>query len=379
MVKVCIVQRRLTHYRVPLFGALRELLAQRGIRLELVVGQGTPAEEKKQDAGELPWAQTSPTRYLLGDRLCWQPLRNHVAGAELVIVTQENKLLQNHLLMALPRRFKLAFWGHGANLQSDRPEGVKERFKRWTTRKVDWWFAYTDMSAALVRAAGFPDTRITVLNNAVDTSELRRQHRSVGPDEARALRDTLGFGDGPVGIFVGSLYADKRLDFIFSAAEQIRRAVPDFQLLVVGDGPERDAVRAWCDARTWASWTGARFGREKAACLKLSDIMLNPAALGLGILDAFACGVPIVTVDSGKHGPEAAYLIPGTNGLMTIDDLDTYVHACVSLLSNPVRLDALREGCAASAEEYTIEHMAQRFADGIERCLNAPRYSGRGV
>ncbi len=378
MIKVCIVQRRLTHYRVPLFGALREMLAERGIHLELVVGRGTPAEEKKRDVGELSWAQTTPVHYLLGERLCWQPLRAHVADADLVIVTQENKLLQNHLLMVLPRRFKLAFWGHGANLQSDRPDGMKERFKRWTTRQVDWWFAYTDMSAALVRAAGFPDARITVLNNAVDTSELRRQYRSIEPEEAQALRASLGFGDGPVGIFVGSLYADKRLDFIFAAAERIRRAVPDFQLLIVGDGPERDVVRAWCDARTWASWAGARFAREKAACLKLADIMLNPGALGLGILDAFACGVPAVMVDSGKHGPEAAYLKSGKNGLMTIDDLDAYVHACVSMLQNSARLDALREGCAASADEYTIEHMAERFADGIERCLNAPRYQGRG-
>lgn len=379
MRRVVIVQRRLTHYRVPLFEALRERLRARGIELDLLAGQGTPEEARKRDAGELPWAQALPTRYLAGGRLCWQPLRGRVDDADLVIVTQENKLLQNHLLMALPRRFKLAFWGHGANLQCDRPGGVKERFKRWTTRQVDWWFAYTDMSAALVGAAGFPAARITVLNNAVDTSELRRQCQSVEPEEAQALRASLGFGDGPVGIFVGSLYADKRLDFLFAAAERIRRVVPNFQLLLVGDGPEREAVRAWCDARAWARWAGARFGREKAACLKLADIMLNPGALGLGILDAFACGVPVVMVEACKHGPEAAYLKPGVNGEVTIDDLGAYVHACVNLLGNPDRLDALREGCEVSAGEYTIEHMAQRFADGIERCLEAPRYEGRGA
>ena len=61
----------------------------------------------------------------------------------------ENKLIQNHLLLLGPRRFRLAFWGHGANLQSDNPHGLKERFKRWTTNRVDWWFAYTQMSADL--------------------------------------------------------------------------------------------------------------------------------------------------------------------------------------------------------------------------------------
>lgn len=366
---VCIVQRRLTHYRVPLFETLREVLAERSIRLELLVGRGTPAEEKKHDAGELPWAKAIPTHYLAGGRLCWQPVQCHLGGANLVIVTQENKLIQNHWLLLAPRRFKLAFWGHGANLQSDNPNGLKERFKRWTTNRVDWWFAYTQMSAGLVEAAGFPDSRITVLNNAVDTSELQRQRQSVTPEETHALRESLGFGVGPVGVFVGSLYADKRLDFLFAAAEAIRREVPDFNLLIVGEGPERDKVQAWCAANPWARWVGARFDREKVAYVSVAQLMLNPGLVGLGILDAFVCGVPMLTTDCGIHSPEIAYMENGVNGVMTANRLDAYVEACVRLLRDPQALDGLRAGCAASAQEYTVENMARRFADGIENVI----------
>ncbi len=371
MVKVCIVQRRLTHYRVPLFVALRELLAERGIQLELVVGQGTPAEEAKQDAGELPWARSIPTHYLAGGRLCWQPVQHHLAGADLVIVTQENKLIQNHLLMLAPRRFKLAFWGHGANLQSDNPNGLKERFKRWTTNRVDWWFAYTQISAGLVEAAGFPDSRITVLNNAVDTAEMQRQRQSVTQEETHVLRESLGFGTGPVGVFVGSLYADKRLDFLFAAAEAIRREVPDFHLLIVGEGQERDKVEAWCVAHPWARWVGARFGREKVAYVSLAQVMLSPGALGLGVMDAFVCETPMITTDCGNHGPEIAYLENGINGVMTADDPNAYVEASVHLLSDTQALEALRLGCVTSAKEYTVENMARRFADGIADAIAA--------
>lgn len=371
MTKVCIVQRRLTHYRVPLFTALREALAERDIQLELLVGRGTPAEEKKHDAGGLPWAKSIPTHYLAGGRLCWQSAQRHIAGADLVIVTQENKLLQNHLLMLMPRRFKLAFWGHGANLQSDNPSGLKERFKRWTTNRVDWWFAYTKMSAGLVAAAGFPDNRITVLNNAVDTSELQRQLQSVMVEEKRALRESLGFGAGPVGVYVGSLYVDKKLDFLFSAAEAIRCEVPDFHLLIVGEGPQRDKVQAWCGANPWAHWVGARFGREKAAYVSLAQVMLNPGLVGLGILDSFVCGVPMLTTDCRIHSPEIAYLENGINGVMTVDDLKPYVEACVHLLRDAQALEALRDGCKASAQEYTVENMARRFADGVADAIAA--------
>lgn len=379
MTKVCIAQRRLTHYRIPLFETLRTALVGRGIKLDLLVGRGTPAEEKKSDVGELSWARSIPTHYMAGGKLCWQPVGRYVAGADLVIVTQENKLLQNHLLMALPRRFKLAFWGHGANLQSGRPDGFKERFKRWTTNRVDWWFAYTQMSEGLVRAAGFPGDRITLLNNAVDTSELRRLRQSVTAEEVRALRTALGLSAGPVGVFVGSLYADKRLDFLFEAASAIRVQVPDFHLLIVGEGPERAKVEAWCAVHPWARWVGAKFGRDKVAHLAVAQIMMNPGLVGLGILDSFVCGVPMLTTDCGIHSPEIAYLENGVNGLMTSNDPQSYEGACVRLLQDPAELNRLRAGCEASASEYTVENMAQRFADGIERCLNAPRYPGRGV
>ncbi len=378
MKRVVIAQRRLTHYREPLFDTLRERLRERGVELDLLVGRGTPQEEKKQDVGYLSWAKTIPTHYLAGGRLCWQPLKIHLEEGDLLIVTQENKLLQNHLLMLKPRRFKLAFWGHGANLQSGNPGGFKERFKRWTTNRVDWWFAYTQISADLVKAAEFPDERITVLNNAVDTAEMQRQQQSVTQEETQALRATLGFGARPVGAYVGSLYADKRLDFVFDAAEAIRSVVPDFHLLIVGEGPERDKVQAWCAARPWARWVGARFDREKMAYLSVAQVMLNPGLVGLGILDAFVCGVPMLTTDCDLHSPEIAYLENGVNGLMTADDLNAYVGACVRLLREEGALAVLRAGCAAAALEYTVENMAQRFSDGIERCLQTPRCAGGG-
>ena len=368
---VCIIQRRLPHYRVPLFEALREMLADRNIRLDILVGKGTTAEEAKNDTGVLPWATPIQTHYLAGERLCWQSVQGHLGAADLVIVTQENKLILNHLLMLAPRRFKLAFWGHGANLQSGNPRGLKEGFKRWTTNRVDWWFAYTQMSADLVTAAGFPCGRITVLNNAVDTFELRQQRQSVTPEETRALRESLGFGNGPVGVFVGSLYTDKRLDFLLSAAEAIRREVPEFHLLIVGDGPVRDKVQAWCAIHPWARWIGARFGREKAAYISLAQVMLNPGLVGLGILDAFVCGVPMLTTDCGIHSPEIVYLENGVNGVMTVDDLDAYVLATVHLLSDKQALDALRTGCSDSGKEYTVENMARRFADGVVRAVAA--------
>lgn len=371
MHSVCLVQRRLTHYRVPLFTLLRQQLATAGIELKLLVGEGTKAERNKHDAGELDWAIRIPTRYFANGRLCWQPLGPALRNTDMVIVTHENGLLYNHLLLLRQSRFRLAFWGHGANFQSRNPNGWKERYKRWSINRVHWWFVYTDQGADLVTAARFPASRVTVLNNAVDTSELRRQKESVTAEETQALRKSLGFGTGPAGVYVGSLYSEKRLDYLFAACEAIRREVPDFHFLIIGDGPDREKVRAWCDTHPWAHWAGARLGREKIVYMSLAQVMLNPGLVGLGILDAFVCGVPMLTTDCGIHSPEIAYLENGKNGFMTADVAEDYVAAAVRLLRDPTALGVLRAGCAASAAEYTVENMAQRFSEGIIRCLKA--------
>ena len=370
---VVVTQLRITHYRVAFFETLRRELDARGIRFSLLYGQPDPSEIDKHDEGEIEWATRVKNRYLRCGRnfLAWQPLPLVLQNVDLIVITQENRTLSNYLRL-LRRNTngpKVAFWGHGANLQSNNPNGFKEFFKRWTTRQVDWWFAYTQLSADLIVAAGFPSNRITVLNNAVDTAKLRRQLQSITLEEKNALRESLGFGAGPAGVYVGSLYAGKRLDFLFAAAEAIRRDVPDFHLLIVGDGPERDKVQAWCAAHPWACWVGAHFGKEKVAHVSLAQVMLNPGLVGLGILDAFVCGVPMLTTNCGIHSPEIAYLENGRNGVMTEDDLEAYAHACIRLLRDPEGLSHLRAGCAASADKYTVENMVRRFADGIELAL----------
>lgn len=372
---VSIVQRRMTHYRLPLFTQMRDLLAARNVTLRVLHGDGTAAEASKADAGALAWATRLPTRYLLDGRICWQPFMAQAAGSDLVIVTQENKQVNNLLAMLSPRRPALAFWGHGRNMQSNQPDGLLERFKRWTTNRVDWWFAYTELSAAFVRGDGYPAERITVLNNSIDTQELRADVDLARKTPRAALREALGLrAEGPVGIFVGSLYADKRIGFLLDAAQHIQALVPDFQLVLAGNGPERSQVEAAAARHAHVHYLGNVRGARKAQLLAAADVMLNPGLVGLGILDAFVAGVPMLTTDCHIHSPEISYLQHDDNGLMTADTLAAYVEATVGLLGDPSSLQRLSRGAAAASGHYSVERMAQRFVDGICDCLdNTPR------
>ena len=176
MNKVVVLQHRLLHYRTALFEQLRANCA--GIELHLVHGQATRREQAKKDEGSLSWANKVENRaWEVGDRdWIWQPFPQHLRDADLVLLMQENRLLSNYPFL-LKRFFtgpKIAFWGHGANFQSDAPAGLREQWKRWWLTRVDWWFAYTQPTVDIVRAAGFPAERITRLDNAIDTGGFKR-------------------------------------------------------------------------------------------------------------------------------------------------------------------------------------------------------------
>lgn len=373
--RVLVVQRRMSHYRVPFFETLRADMRQAGLELALAYGEPTAEEATKRDGATVEWAVRLPTRYLLGGRLCWQPFGHLSAAAALTVITAENKLVCNLAEQFGARGRRVALWGHGGNLQGD-PSSLRERFKARVALRADWWLAYTSMSRDLVSALGFPQERITVLNNAVDTTELAAQFAAVTPQAQAALRAELGVGGGPVGVYVGSLYEEKRIEFLLEAAGALHQAVPGFSLLVIGGGPQQHLVTAAAARNPWIKALGIRKGADKALAASLADVMLNPGLVGLNILDSFAGGLPMLTTDCRLHSPEIAYLDSGRNGVMTENTLAAYVQACVALLADGSRLQAMRAACLADARLYTVAEMSRRFTEGALAALAAPVYRG---
>lgn len=368
---VVIIQRRLCDYRELLFEQLKILLSQDGIKLRLLYGEPTVQEQTKRDTVDIAWGEKLITRYLWGNRICWLPFFSNVRGADLVIVTQENKLVCNLWPLFGWRNYKFAFWGHGKNMQGlpTKWGKLKERVKFFTTNRVDWWFVYTGISQQLVSGLGFSEDNITNLENSVDTLGLKALCEAVTSAEIEAIRSDLNLGSGPIGLYVGSLYKDKRLEFLLSAGQLISQKIPDFRLVVIGAGPQRALIKNAQTEYPWLRYVGRQTERNKAQYLKMVSVLLNPGLVGLGILDAFAAGIPIVTTDCGLHSPEIDYLRHGENGFMTISTLEDYVQTVERILTDTALAAHLQKGCLEAANHYTVENMAANFRAGILKAL----------
>ncbi len=361
--RVLFAETQLPHYRIVFLQALRCWLDGYGVDFDFMYGDLPSGEASGDGTDLLPWALRMPPARLRGERWRWQPFPTD--GYKLVIVSQENGLLYNHWLCRPWRSFKLAFFGHGANLGSKNRDGWRERFKRMTTLRADWWFAYTGLSQRLVLDAGFPADRITRVNNAGDSDGLRKQIVELPAGQVSAMRQELGLTLGHTGLFLGSMYRGKGLGLLLRSAQRVFEQDPSFRLLMVGDGPARVDAQASASEMPYVHWLGALHGQSKAVVMAACDFVLLPGAVGLAIVDAFAAGLPLLTSERIGHGPEIAYLQPGRNGGITRARAEPYSQAILDLMCDPDRLALWRENAAADGGQYTAQAMANRFGQGI--------------
>lgn len=375
--KVLVVQRILPHYRMGFFDLLKEKLHSESVDLRLVAGQERQGTVPASVSVDRDWFTRVKNRYLAagGTELCWQPVARMSVDFDLVILEQANRLLANHVIQA-HRRLRgrpVAFWGHGANFQQRGRFSVNEILKSRLLRQVDWWFAYTGLSANMLVERGFPSERITVVENAIDSGELQRAMEAVTEADIAGARTSMGLAPGPVGLFCGGMYREKKLEFLVEACVAIRRENPDFQMLWIGHGPEQHLVEAACRAHDWMRYLGAVTGPRRAVYFALSDVILMPGAVGLVIVDSFSAARPLFTTRHDQHGPEIAYLENGHNGFMSRFDVGDYAAGVVEFLANPAMRAVIQAGCRGSAGRYSLENMAERFADGILNCLARSR------
>jgi len=371
--RALIIQAQMKQYRVPVFEKLHVALAREGISLRVAYSDPPVSEVGKGDNRDLPLEYGIKVRAFraCGERILYQPLLHEVFAADFVIVEQANKHVLNYLMLLLSALGikKVAFWGHGKNRQR-RGQRFSEWLKHRMLSRVDWWFAYTDGTTRCLIESGVPASRITSVQNAVDTKEFRQHCAGITQLEIDAAWSALGISKtARVGLFCAGIIPDKLPGFLIESAKQIRQSIPDFEILVIGAGPEQGIIEAAAREAAWIHYLGPKFGREKALYFRLADVFLMPGLVGLAILDAFSAGLPVMTTSVPFHSPEIEYLEEGCNGMMTPAEPYAYSEAVVRLLTNPNLLHQLKAGALASSEKYTLDGMVERFRAGILQCL----------
>ena len=111
-------------------------------------------------------------------------------------------------------------------------------------------------------------------------------------------------------ICLGRLQKRKRVDHLLEAFLLMGRN--DFGLILAGPDSEGVITNAKADN---IFILGPLYGNEKFDLLSSMDLFCLPGAVGLSIVDAFFCGLPLIT-EEGYESAEIMYLKHGINGLI---------------------------------------------------------------
>lgn len=377
--RVVIVQPRIPAYRAAMFDHLTSLLRLDGLALVLATPALQDDDRQRCDeaAGQFAVVDLPSRSWSLGGReLTYRQTLALVSSARLAVLEQTGSnldLYANLLRSAAWGKPLVALWGHGYPATIDRGR-LEERIVGVALRLSDHFFAYTDGGSSYAVNRGVPPNRVTVLRNSLDIRSLAWEVESVV-----SSRSGRSIGPGNTALFIGALDVSKRLDFLIAACDKVRERIPDFSLIIGGEGPLRPWLREQCVSRPWIEHVGYLDAKSKAEWAARSAFIAMPGRVGLIAVDSFVLGKPIVTTKWRYHSVEVEYLTNGADCLVTPDEVDAYARGMCDLLSDRAELRRLSNGASSKAEAFGAEGMAKRFTEGIQVALAQGKRSLRAI
>jgi glycosyltransferase involved in cell wall biosynthesis len=191
----------------------------------------------------------------------------------------------------------------------------------------------------LVDDLGFHANQVTVVHPGVDPRFTPGGERSADP----------------LVVAVGRLAPVKRYDTLVRLCHAARKSVPNLRLHIVGEGYERPLVESTIDelgATDWVTLRGHLTDAEVVDLYRQAWVVASASARegwGMTLTEAAACGTPAVASRIAGH---ADAVVDGVSGVLADGD-DALADALVDVLSDPHRLDQLRQGALARAAALT--------------------------
>ena len=243
----------------------------------------------------------------------------------------------------LARHFKKPFTvtARGTDINLIANHWVPRRLMRWAANRA---CASIGVSRALAQGMahmGMPASRLVVMPNGVDLDRFQIQSQV-------SARAALGWPEQPTLLSVGNLVVNKGHHVAIEALTRL----PQFRLVIAGEGPERSALEALAN-RTHVSsrlqFLGRVDQRQLAQCYSAADMLVLPSSREGWpnvLLESMACGTPVVATPVGGipeivASANAGRLMAG----QTVADLVAAVTDLWQHLPDRLTVRSLAQGC----------------------------------
>jgi glycosyltransferase involved in cell wall biosynthesis len=357
MTKVLLInQEKVPHYRIPIYNYLSGYLGRERYDLT-IVSEGT--EEGSAYRVDFDHRVT-PLSFIRLARLILE------LDPDVVIYWVRLRYLYLFPMLLFLKLLgkKAVYWGHGTDLAGGKAMRLKVFANSIEYRISDALILYGEHLKKNVPCSVHGKTFIA--NNT-----LHFNGYVPGSADKRACLSKYGITTSKNIICMGRMQKRKRLDHLVRAFESLHD--PDTGLIFVG--PDTDGVLEHVGGRNIYRLDPI-YGQARLDLLSATDVFCLPGAVGLSIVDAFYCGLPIVTED-GDMSPEIMYLKDGVNGfVVSRGDVRQLTERLRQLLEDRALRD--RFSLAAKKEIRTaghIDRMCEGFSNAL-RCVCQKGYDG---
>ena len=201
----------------------------------------------------------------------------------------------------------------GSDLNLVASYAIPRRMIQWAASRAHASIGVSSALVDVLGALGVPQDRLFVMRNGVDLERFQPLPQA----EARAV---LGLGGAPVLLSVGNLLPVKGHDLVLRMFKLLLRERAHAQLVIVGAGPERDALEALASelqVATRVRFAGAQPNADLHRWYSAADLLVMASSREGWpnvLLEAMACGTPVVVSRVGGtpeivSEPVAGYLV----------------------------------------------------------------------
>lgn len=196
---------------------------------------------------------------------------------------------------------------HGTTTEGSLRYRISRALESFALRRADQVTTICEGLRGDIRSRGVPDSKITVIPNAVDVATF-----TFGAEPDPSYQARLGVTGKTVLGFAGSFYGYEGLDLLIDAAHRLVGKYPDLRVLLVGGGPQEPSLKAQV-ARLGLDdrviFTGRVPHSEIQRYYELIDVLAYPRipirltelVTPLKPLEAMAQGRMFVASDVGGH------------------------------------------------------------------------------
>lgn len=198
---------------------------------------------------------------------------------------------------------------------------------------------------------GVPQNRIHLILNGIDLKRFVTD----APGERRSVREQWGISAAaPLIGIIARLSSVKGIDILIKAMPAVLKEVPEARLIIVGQGPEESALKKL--AQDMSLTRQVHFKNtinQTHEILCAFDVFVMPSlmeGLGLSVMEAQACGIPVV---ASRVGGLVDLIIDGTSGfLVPVQDEKALGGRIVECLANPRKAQAMARQARLNIENY---------------------------